>query len=255
MNDPAVPAARDETLAVAVANVRARIARAARRAGRDPAEVRLVAAAKTVPVERVASLVASGVTDVGENRAQELRAKAKVLGGQPTGETSTGSPRWHFIGRLQRNKVRMVAPWVAWWQSVDRVDLGAEIARRAPGARVLVEVNAAGEPQKGGCTPGETAELVDTLRDLGLVVDGLMTIPPGASPLAADPVDDPRRSFAALRELGAALRVPELSMGMSDDFELAIGEGATIVRVGRALFGARDPATGMDDRHPPGAKQ
>ncbi len=213
----------DVPVASAVAAVRARIADAAERAGRDPAEVTLVAATKTVPVERVAAVVAAGVVDIGENRAQELTAKAPALEGS--------GARWHFLGQLQRNKVRALAPWVVCWQSVDREELGEEIARRAPEARVLVEVNLAGEPAKGGCRPSDAAGLVDSLRSRGLEVAGLMAVPP------AD--DDPRRWFARLRELRAHLGLAELSMGMSGDFEIAVEEGATMVRVGRALFGAR----------------
>ena len=207
----------------AVASIRSRIAAAAARSGRDAADITLVAATKTVPVELVAAVVAAGVVDIGENRAQELTAKAPALVG-------TGA-RWHFLGQLQRNKVRVLAPWVVCWQSVDRDELGAEIAKRAPGARVLIEVNLAGEPAKGGCGPSEAAGLLDSLRARGLVVAGLMAVPP------AD--DDPRRWFARLRELGAHLELPELSMGMSGDFEIAVEEGATMVRVGRALFGPR----------------
>jgi uncharacterized pyridoxal phosphate-containing UPF0001 family protein len=138
---------------------------------------------------------------------------------------------WHFLGRLQRNKVRSLAARVTWWQSVDRDPLGTAIARHAPGARVLVEVNLAGEPQKGGCAPGDAARLVDAFRKAGLRVEGLMTIPPAG--------EDPRPWFAALRELADALGVHELSMGMTDDFEAAVAEGATMVRIGRAIFGAR----------------
>ncbi len=219
-------------VAAAVTDVRERIAAAARRAGRDPASVRLVAASKTVPAERVAEVVACGVTDVGENRAQELLAKADDVAAITAGDAAVC---WHFLGRLQRNKVRSVAPHVTWWQSVDRESLGATIARHAPGARVLVEVNVAGEPQKGGCAPAEVMALSDALRGLGLRVEGLMTIPP------AD--DDPRRWFAALRELGAELGLPQLSMGMTDDYQIAVEEGATMVRIGRALFGARREGT------------
>jgi pyridoxal phosphate enzyme (YggS family) len=208
------------SVAERVAEVRARIAAAAGRAGRDPATVTLVAATKTVDLERVQQVVDAGVLHVGENRAQELLAKTAVRGAQ-----------WHFLGQLQRNKVRQLAPWVACWQSVDRPELGAEIARRAPGARVLVEVNVGEEPQKGGCAPAAVPALVDALRGDGLDVAGLMTVPPHA--------DDPRRWFAWLREQAVALELPELSMGMTDDFELAVEEGATMVRVGRALFGAR----------------
>ena len=177
-----------------------------------------------MPAELVAAVVAAGVVDIGENRAQELTAKAPALAGTPA--------RWHFLGQLQRNKVRALAPWVVCWQSVDRDELGEEIARRAPGARVLVEVNLGSEPAKGGCSPSEALGLVDALRARGLDVAGLMAVPPAG--------DDPRRWFARLRELGAHLELPELSMGMSGDFEIAVEEGATMVRVGRALFGPRN---------------
>ena len=216
----------------AVTEVRARIAAAARGAGRDPDAVRLVAATKTVPAERVAEAVALGVTDVGENRAQELLAKADALA---AGTSTTGSDVcWHFLGRLQRNKVRSLAGTVTWWQSVDREPLGVAIARHAPGAQVLVEVNLGIEPQKGGCAPTDAARLADALRRLGLRVEGLMTIPPAG--------DDPRPWFAALRELGGDLGVHHLSMGMTDDYEIAVEEGATMVRIGRGIFGPRRPS-------------
>jgi pyridoxal phosphate enzyme (YggS family) len=203
-----------------VAGVRERIAAAARRAGRASASITLVAATKTVDAERVQAVVDAGVSDIGENRAQELLAKTGVTGAV-----------WHFLGQLQRNKVRALAPWVTCWQSVDRPELGAEIARRAPGARVFVEVNLGEEPQKGGCLPGGVPRLVDALCEGGLIVEGLMAVPPHD--------DDPRRWFVALREQATALGLRELSMGMSDDFEVAVEEGATLVRVGRALFGPR----------------
>ena len=212
-----------DAVADAVADIRSRIAAAAVRAGRDPASITLVAATKTVPTEQVAAAVAAGVVDVGENRAQELTAKAPALEGT--------AARWHFLGQLQRNKVRALAPWVVCWQSVDRADLGTEIARRAPGARVLIEVNLAGEPAKGGCRPPDAASLADALRADGLDVAGLMAVPPAG--------DEPGPWFAHLRDLAAALELPELSMGMSGDFEVAVEEGATMVRVGRALFGPR----------------
>jgi len=208
------------TVEARVAEVRARITDAAARAGRDPRAVTVVAATKTVDVARVQAVVDAGIVDVGENRAQELLTKTAVVGA-----------RWHFLGRLQRNKVRQLAAWVGCWQSVDRAEVGAEVARRAPGARVLVEVNLAQEPQKGGCAPAELAALVDTLRAAALDVGGLMTVPPHG--------DDPRRWFAQLRDHAVRLDLHELSMGMTDDFEIAVEEGATMVRVGRALFGAR----------------
>ena len=218
-------AAAAADLAVNVSNVRARIDAAARRAGRDPRDITLVAATKTVPVDVVAAALAAGVVDLGENRAQELLAKAPVLAG------SSPPPRWHFIGSLQRNKVRNLAPWVSLWQSVDREPLGAEIARHAPDAHVLVEVNLDREPTKAGCAPDEVPALVDTLVGLGLAVEGLMAVPPATS--------EARPWFQALAELGARVGVRDLSMGMTHDFEVAIEEGATIVRVGRALFGPR----------------
>ncbi len=140
-------------------------------------------------------------------------------------------PRWHFLGALQRNKVKALAPWVRCWQSVDRAVLGPVIARNAPGAHVLVEVNLASEPQKAGCAPHDLPGLVDTLRGEGLAVDGLMTVPPHG--------EDPRPWFARLRSLAEGLALPALSMGMTDDYEVAVEEGATVVRVGRALFGPR----------------
>jgi PLP dependent protein len=208
-----------------VAAVRERMAGAAQRAGRDPSSVTLVAATKTVPVEVLRGGVAAGLDVLGENRAQELLDKAPALADEPQ------PPSWHFLGALQRNKVRALVPWVVLWHSVDREALGVEIARRAPGARVLVEVNLAGEPQKSGCAADATGALADSLRERGLEVAGLMTIPPAA--------DDPRPWFARLRELAASLELAELSMGMTADFEAAIEEGATIVRVGTALFGPR----------------
>jgi pyridoxal phosphate enzyme (YggS family) len=211
------------TIATRVAVVRGQIAEAARRAGRDPLEVRLVAATKTQPVDAIAAVMAAGVCDLGENRAQELVAKAPEL--------VHLDPTWHFIGRLQRNKIKQLAPWVSCWQSIDRVELADSLAARVDAATALVEVNVAGEPQKGGCTTEEVVPLVDHLRTLGIAVTGLMTVAPTGV--------DPRPTFSKLRGLAAICEVTELSMGMSADFEAAIAEGATIVRVGTGLFGMR----------------
>ncbi len=213
------------SVAGALAEVRERVASAAVRSGRDPAAVTLVGASKTVPVDRLGEALDAGLTDLGENRAQELLAKAPALSGR------VSAPTWHFVGQLQRNKVVGLVPWVSWWHSVDRAALGVAIARRAPGARVFVEVNLDAEPRKGGCAPAETAALVDDLRALPLEVVGLMTVAPRSG--------DRRGWFAALRDLATSLESHELSMGMSDDFEVAIEEGATMVRVGRAIFGDR----------------
>jgi pyridoxal phosphate enzyme (YggS family) len=216
-------------IATNLTEIRERIAYAARAAGRSPEEVRLVAVSKEVDAAAVADAVAAGQHDFGENRAQELSSKVVAL------EPRALDLAWHFIGRLQRNKVKSIAADVLLWHSIDRLELGTEIARHAPGARVLVQVNVSGEAQKGGCGPGDVPGLVDGLRDLALTVDGLMTVPPL--------VGDPRPHFAGLRDLASRLGLTTLSMGMSGDFEAAIGEGSTLVRVGRAVFGPR-PSTG-----------
>jgi PLP dependent protein len=211
--------------------VRARVETAARAAGRSPADVTLLAVSKEIPVTAVEAALDAGQFDFGENRAQELVAKADVLAGRQP------APRWHFVGRLQRNKVRLLGPRVARWHSIDRIELGPELARHAPGAPALVQVNLAGERQKGGCAPATTAALVAQLQSDGVRVDGLMTVPPAGA--------DPRPHFAALRSLAERLGLRELSMGMTADFDVAIAEGATIVRVGSAVFGARREAGGL----------
>ncbi|MGH9009527.1 MAG: YggS family pyridoxal phosphate-dependent enzyme [Acidimicrobiia bacterium] len=211
---------RPDEVADRLAAVQQRVADAAGRSGRPPSAVRLVVVTKGVPPPVMQAVLDAGATDLGENRAQELLAKAPELATQPT---------WHFIGRLQRNKVAALAPLVDLWQSVDRLELGQTIARRAPGAAVLAEVNVADDPAKAGVAPDDAPALVDGLRSAGLSVDGLMTIPAAGR--------DPRPAFAALAELADRLGLAEVSMGMSDDFEVAVEEGATIVRVGRAIFG------------------
>ena len=204
----------------------ARVGEAAERVGRDPAGVRIVAATKTVPIERIRPLLAAGCRDLGENRAQELEAKAARLA-----EDGGPAVTWHFIGHLQRNKITALAPWVACWHTLDRSALVPGIAAHAPGATVLVEVNLAREPQKSGCDPDAVAALVDLADRAGLRVAGLMTIPPRGA--------DPRPWFADLAARADALGLPERSMGMSGDFEVAVEEGATIIRVGRVLLGER----------------
>jgi len=221
--------------AARLAAVRARIAAATAAAGRPARSVRLVGASKGIPAATVAEFLAAGLVDLGENRAQELRDKAADPG--------CAGARWHWIGQLQRNKVPQLAPLVALWHSVDRAELGPAIARHAPGAAVLVQVALAPETTKGGCPPDGVAALVDALRADGLVVDGLMAVPPQ--------VGEARRWFAQLAALAGRLGLRELSMGMSHDLDDAVAEGATIVRVGRALFGPRPPAVG-DPRPGPG---
>ncbi len=191
-------------------------------AGGDPAATAVVAVTKGFDASAVAAATGAGLVDLGENYAQELMAKA-----------GPDVVRWHFLGRLQRNKVRTLAPWVALWQSVDRPELGVEIARRAPGAAVLVQVNVSQEPQKGGCRPSDAHGLVSALRAEGLDVRGLMAVgAPGGN-------DAARPGFRSLRVLADRLGLAERSMGMSGDVEAAVAEGTTMVRVGTALFGPR----------------
>lgn len=220
--------------------VTARVAAACERAGRPAADVTIVAVSKTHPADAIREACAAGAIDFGENYAQELAAKAAELAaGSPAG----APPRWHFIGRLQRNKARLVAGKVALIHAVDSADLAAEIARRAGGAvqPILLAVNLGGEATKGG-VPADAAPSV--ARELAAVagtsLDGLMTMPP--------PADDPeagRPHFLALRALRDRLAdqlgrpLPVLSMGMSHDFEVAIACGATHVRIGTAIFGSR----------------
>jgi pyridoxal phosphate enzyme (YggS family) len=218
------------TVADRLRSVRARVDAAARASGRSPEAVTLVVVTKEVGLEAVRDALEAGVTDLGENRAQELVPKAEAIAGD-----AQYQPRWHFIGRLQRNKVRATAPHVALWQSIDREDVAREVARRVPGAAMLVQVNVAREPQKGGCEPAAVAALVDACRALGCRVEGLMTVPPAAG--------DPRPVFAALRRMTDDLGLFQCSMGMSSDFEVAIAEGATMVRIGSAIFGPR-PGSG-----------
>ena len=196
-------------------------------AGGDPEAVRIVAVTKELPADAALAALAAGLRDVGENRAQELLAKHDALG--PRG----GDAIWHFVGRLQTNKVRSLAPVVSFWHSVDRPSLVAELAHRAPGAAVLVQVNVSGETQKGGCPPADAAALVARARDAGLDVRGLMAVGPTGPPELARP------GFRSLRGLADGLGLPERSMGMTDDLDVAVQEGATMIRVGRALFGSR----------------
>jgi PLP dependent protein len=228
-------------LAPRLATVRSRI----ESAGGDPDRVTLLAVTKGFDAGVVRSALALGLDDIGESYVQELVSKATSLGegdgddDAPGGEAGGPAPRWHFVGRLQRNKVRKAAPYVAVWHSVDRLSLGAEIARCAPGATVYAQVNTTGEPQKGGCEPARLPGFVDGLRDLGLNVLGLMTIGPAGAPEAARP------AFRLLRALAEREGLTGLSMGMTGDLEVAVAEGATVVRVGSGLFGPRPVRPGM----------
>jgi pyridoxal phosphate enzyme (YggS family) len=206
-----------------VAAVRARIADAG-----GEGRVRLVAVTKGFGPELVAAAVAAGVEDVGESYAQELMGKAAEV----------DVPRWHFVGRLQANKVRALAGTVDLWQSVDRARVVDELARRAPGARVLVQVDVSGEPSKGGCPPAQVPALVERAAAAGLEPRGLMAVGP------LGPAEDARPGFRALVGLADELGLEERSIGMSGDLEVAVEEGATMVRVGTALFGPRPPRHG-----------
>jgi pyridoxal phosphate enzyme (YggS family) len=227
------------TIAEALVEVRARIDRAAIAAGRDPKSVRLVAVSKTKPSANIREAYAAGQRDFGENYAQELAEKAREL-------ADLGDLRWHFIGHLQSNKAKVVAPVAHLVHTVDSASLARELSKRTAKEgrerlRVLVEVNVGGEAQKHGAAPADLPALLDAVdAEPNLVLAGLMTMPP-------HDLDEARRAFDGLAELrdrhGGITRLPELSMGMSDDLEVAVACGATIVRVGSAIFGARQPAS------------
>jgi pyridoxal phosphate enzyme (YggS family) len=187
--------------------------------------VTLVAVTKGFDTDALIAAAGAGVTDIGENYAQELLTKADTA--NRLGLTV------HFIGRLQTNKVRSVAAHVGLWQSVDRPAVAVEIAKRASGARVLVEVNVSGEAQKGGCDPTETDKIVGECARLGLDVQGLMAVGRDGEP------EDARPGFRLLRRMVDDLGLAVCSMGMSADLEVGVEEGATMVRVGSALFGER----------------
>ena len=189
----------------------------------------MVAVTKGFGPEAVVAVVQAGLLDVGENYAQELVAKAAMVRSLPSGRLPL---RWHFLGAVQRNKVRSLAPLVDCWQALARVVEGEEIARRCPGTEVLVEVDVSGAAGRNGCRPAEVPDLVRSLTGLGLDVRGLMTVAPVDPELG-------RRGFRTVRELADRLGLPERSMGMSGDLEDAVAEGSTMVRVGRALFGDR----------------
>lgn len=205
----------------ALGRVRDRIAAA----GGDPDRVRVLAVTKGFGPEAVRAALGAGLPAVGENYAQELLDKAASL--------TDVTPEWHFIGRLQSNKVRHLDGTVACWQSVDRPSLVDELARRSPGARIFVQVNASGEAQKGGAALADVAGLVARAREAGLDVDGLMAV----GVLGDDTATG--RVFRDVVALADELALPERSIGMTDDLESAVRAGSTMVRIGRALFGAR----------------
>jgi len=223
-------------IAARLADVRGRIEAEAARAGRPAGSVRLLAVSKGKPAEAIRAAYAAGQRAFGENYAQELAEKAEAL-------ADLEGIEWHFIGRLQRNKAKQVVRAARTVHAVDRAELAAELGKRAAAAgvkvRALVEVNVSGEASKGGCPAGEVGAVLAAIRAApSLEAAGLMTVPPESE----DP-EVARPFFAALRKLrdehGGAAALPELSMGMTHDFPVAIDEGATLVRVGTAIFGAR----------------
>ncbi|MDG1989011.1 MAG: alanine racemase [Acidimicrobiales bacterium] len=195
----------------------------------------LLPVTKAFGADAVRAVLATGRTEVGENYAQELLGKHLELEAQREAEVEGAVPlaRWHMIGGVQRNKVRRLAGIVSLWQTVDRVDLVDELARRTPGARILVQVDPADTPGKGGCPPSDVEGLVSRAVDGGLEVAGLMTVG------VIGDAEATGTAFRVVARLADNLGLVERSMGMSDDLESAIEHGSTMVRIGRALFGDR----------------
>ena len=225
-----------DSLGRSLAEVRRRIEQAAGRSGRSADRVKLIAVSKTVDAERIRALAGHGHGCFGENRVQEALAKIEACG---------SGLEWHLIGHLQRNKARHAVGVFELIHSVDNEALAVELDRRAERAglrqKVLVQVNLSAEPTKSGVAADGLSRLAETVAGLAqLDLRGLMTIPP-----PVENAEESRRWFAALREARDRVQpdvgsLPELSMGMTDDFEIAVEEGATLVRVGRALFGERN---------------
>lgn len=224
------------TIAQRISEIRGRIDRAAASAGRDGSEITLVAVSKTFPAAAIDEAVSAGITDLGENRVQEARDKKPQV---------HGSARWHLIGHLQSNKTKDAVRLFDMIESVDSIELAAKIARAAEAngktQQVLVQVNVGREAQKDGVDPTQLQATLEAMKELGsLEIAGLMTIPPIGTP------EESRRYFSMLRSQfesargGMGSQFRHLSMGMSEDFEVAVEEGATIVRVGRAIFGGRN---------------
>lgn len=222
------------TLAHNLSAISARIASAAQAAGRDPASVQLLAVSKTKPASAIREIHAAGVCDFGENYLQEALTKQQALGDLPL--------IWHFIGPIQSNKTKAIAEHFDWVHSVDRLKIAQRLSEQRPAGlpplNICLQVNVSGEDSKSGCTPADLPALAKAVAALpNLRLRGLMAIP--------EPTDDraaQEAAFAILRQLqeGLGLGLDTLSMGMSHDLEAAIAQGATWVRIGTALFGARD---------------
>jgi pyridoxal phosphate enzyme (YggS family) len=194
-------------------------------------KIQIIAVTKTFPASAVNAVVAAGCSLIGENYAQDLLEKWPEV-------DETHRPEVHFIGRLQTNKVRSLSRVVDVWQSVDRVSVIDEIARRAPGARVMLQINAVGESDKGGCAVSDLEALYERCIAQGLLVAGLMTVGPTSGEVVAT-----RQAFETTAQLAHGLGLSEVSMGMTGDLELAIDCGSTMVRIGSAIFGDRPPMT------------
>ena len=222
------------TLADNLSAISARITSAAQAAGRDPASVQLLAVSKTKPASAIREIHAAGVRDVGENYLQEALTKQQALSALPL--------IWHFIGPIQSNKTKAIAEHFDWVHSVDRLKIAQRLSEQRPAGlaplNICLQVNVSGEDSKSGCAPADLPALAKAVAALpNLCLRGLMAIP--------EPTDDraaQEAAFATLRQLqeGLGLGLDTLSMGMSHDLEAAIAQGATWVRIGTALFGARD---------------
>jgi pyridoxal phosphate enzyme (YggS family) len=227
--------AMSHDIAASLEQLRERIDRACVRASRDPSTVKLLSVSKGHGEEAIRAAYAAGMRVFGENYAQELAAKATSLGDLP-------DLRWRFIGHLQRNKIKLIEKARATVDTVDSLRLAEGLSSRATAKgielEVLLQVNVGGEAQKSGCAPEEVPSLVGAVQALpGLNLRGLMTVAPHL-----EDVEATRPFFAALRKLAEAHDLPELSMGMTHDLEQAVAEGATMLRIGTAIFGPRPPA-------------
>ena len=228
----------EEALTHRIAQIRSRIVHACEKAGRDPQSVELLLASKTVDASRVREAFHSGVSSFGENKAQELLDKVPQLTDLPI--------EWHFIGQLQSNKVSSILPWVQLIHSLDRLSLAQEIQKQAEKlsihVKVLIEVNSSGEANKGGLSPAEVPEFITTLKKFDRIqIQGLMTVAiDGTDHHHTDQIRDCfRRTQLLMKKIRPLIAGDTLSMGMSGDFETAIEEGSTLIRVGSSVFGKR----------------
>jgi pyridoxal phosphate enzyme (YggS family) len=219
---------------VSVDDVRSNLEKVRKRiaaAGGDVDRITVVGVTKTLDVDTVQAAIDAGIRAVGENYAQETVEKARAFA--EDSDAGRRRPRWHFIGQLQSNKVKLLAPYVDVWHTVDSVKLVNEIAKRQPQARIFVQVNATEDPDRGGCTWADIDDIVEAAAERELVVQGLMGVGPAGEPELSRPFF--RRLVTETRRRGLA----DVSCGMSNDFEIAVQEGATVLRLGSSLFGER----------------